>query len=273
MSLELSTLAHRRWLISFENAAAREAVAALEKRTGPLLQRLQRYGERLQSGRPLTARQRAQAERDRARLLRLYRRANADVRAAAQQRMERAIQTELRVSVRNLSAGLPEGITARAPGVDLRTLITSPTAGSPWTRRLDAQLVQTYQRVDAALAIAINRGASIPNAARLVGDAVRAVEGQQHQVTRLVRTEIQRVSNEAAQATYRENRDVVKAVRYLATLDARVCPICRPDHRKVYPLDAQGNYTGPTVPRHPNCRCFLSPVTRSIAEILAAAAA
>ena len=272
MSLTRSTLAHRRWLIGYENAAAREAVAALEQKTAPLLRRLQRYEAQLQAGRPLTARQRAQAERDRARLLRLYRSAREDVAAAAQTRLQAAAETELRVSVRNLSAGLPEGITARAPGVDLRTLLTNPTAGSPWTARLDAQMVRTYERVDAALAIAINRGASIPNAARLVSDAVGSVEGQRHQITRLVRTEIQRVSNEAAQATYRANLDVVRAVRYLSTLDARACPICRPLHRRVYEMDAAGNHGGPMIPQHPHCRCFYAPVTRSIEEILAAAA-
>ena len=270
MSLTTATLAHRRWLLRYENAAAREAVAVLEKRTAPLLRRLQRYEAQLAKGRPLTARQRAQADRDRARLLRLYRKANTDVRAAMQTRMEGAVGAELRVSVRNLSAALPEGRTARAPGVDLRTLLANPTAGRPWTARLDAQMVHTYQRVDAGLAIALDRGASIPNAVKLVGEAVGSVQGQRHNLTRLVRTEIQRVSNEAAQATYKANRDVVKAVRYLATLDARACPICRADHRKVYPLDALGDYNGPQVPRHPNCRCFLSPVTRSLSEILAA---
>lgn len=270
MSLTLSTLAHRRWLLRYENAAAREAVAALEKRTAPLLKRLQRYEAQLAANRPLTARQRAQAERDRARLRSLYRKANADVQAATQTRLQGAAEAELRVSVRNLSAGLPEGQTARAPGVDLRTLLANPTAGSPWTAILDQQMAQTYQRVDAALAIAINRGASIPRATGLVSDAVGVVDGQKHKVSRLVRTEIQRVSNEAAQATYKANRDVVRAVRYLATLDARVCSVCRPDHRKVYELDAAGNHPGPAIPRHPHCRCFYAPVTRSLAAILAA---
>lgn len=271
MSLISDTLAHRRALIAYEDTATRTIVAAYERSTAPLLKRLQQFEAKLQAGSPLSAAERRQAERDRARLLKLMRDTRRDVRSMAQTRLQGAAEAELRVSVRNLSAGLPEGITARAPGVDLRTLLTNPTAGSPWTARLDVQMVRTYERVDAALAIALNRGASIPNATALVSDAVGAVEGQKHNLSRLVRTEIQRVSNEAAQATYRANLDVVRAVRYLSTLDSRACPICRPLHRRVYEMDEQGNHDGPMIPQHPHCRCFYAPVTRSLEEILSAA--
>lgn len=269
-SLDRLTLRHRRWLISYENAATEEAVAAFEDKAGPILSRLRKMERKLSEGQPLTERQITQARRDRARLRKLMREARDDVRDTLQQRLQRAAETELRVSTRNISGALPEGLTGRASGVDLQTLILNPTAGRSWASRIDAGMMPTFQSIDSALLAAINRGASMDRAARLVSDALTASERQKFHLKRLVRTEIQRVSNEAAQASYSQNRDVIRAVRYLATLDSRVCEVCRPFHREVFPLDDSGNHEGPTIPQHPNCRCFYAPVTRSLSEILEA---
>ena len=271
MSLQGATLAHRRALLAYEQMAARAVARSAARPLAETLERLRAIDARLASGRPLTARQRAQAQRDRARLLKTVRAARTDARATLQTRLTGAVQAEQQVSVRNLTAALPEGRTARAPAIDLQTLLLNPTAGRSWTGRLDANMVQTYNRLDAALLVAVDRGASMPRATELVRLAVGEEAGLGHRLGRLVRTEIQRVSNEAAQATYAANRDVVGAVRYLSTLDARACAVCRPLHRRVYPLDELGGHAGPTIPQHPGCRCFFAPVTRSLAEILAAA--
>lgn len=271
MSLVSATLRHRRWLIAYENGAVKEAIAAYDVKVTPIITRLQRFQDRIDGGRPLTARQRAQAGRDRARLQRLIRSARDDVRDSLQTRLQDVAQIEARVSVRNLSAGLPKGTTARAPAVDLRTLTMNPTAGRTWPRRVDASMIPTFEKIDAALAISIDQGASMPRAAELVQLAIGAPDSQRKAIRRLVRTEIQRVANEAAQATYRENRDVIHSVRYLATLDG-ACDLCRPFNNDVFPLDESGLHAGPRIPQHPNCRCFYAPVTRSIAEIIAGAA-
>ena len=272
MSLVSATLRHRRWLIAYENGAVKEAIATYDQKVSPIMARLEKIQDRIDRGLPLTARQRKQAARDRARLQRLIRSARDDVRDSLQTRLEDVAGVELRVSVRNLSAGLPKGVTARAPAVDLRTLALNPTAGRSWPRRVDASMIPTFEKIDAALAISIDRGASMPRAAELVQLAIDTPYTQRKAIRRLVRTEIQRVANEAAQATYRENRDVVHSVRYLATLDSRVCSVCRPFHNDVFPMDEDGNHAGPRLPQHPNCRCFYAPVTRSIAEIIAGAA-
>lgn len=253
MSLESATLAHRRALLAYEELATRALVRAYVRPLADLLKRLAVLDEWLSSGRPLTARQRDQAARDRRKLIKLIKAARTDARGTLQTRLRGAAQTEQRVSVSTLTAGLPEGREARAPGIDLQQLLLNPTAGQPWTRRLDVSLKQTYDRIDAALLVAIDRGASMDRAAELVRLAVGADRSQRNSLRRLTRTEIQRVANQAAQATYAANRDVVRAVRYLATLDARTCPVCRPDHQKVFELAEDGSHKGPPIPRHPNC--------------------
>ena len=271
MSLESATLAHRRALIAYEEVATRAVVRAYVRPLEDLLGRLAVLDERLSSGRPLTARQRAQASRDRRKLLKLIKAARTDARGTLQTRLMGAAQAEQRVSVSTLTASLPKGREARAPAVDLQQLLLNPTAGQPWTRRLDVSLKATYDRIDAALLVAIDRGASMDRATELVRLAVGADQSQRKNLSRLTRTEIQRVSNQAAQATYAANRDVIRAVRYLATLDARVCELCGPQHRRVFELAEDGSHPGPYIPRHPNCRCFYAPVTRSFEEILGAA--
>ena len=268
MSLTSATLAHRRWLIGFENGTVRQITKAYQKRIRALLGRLEAIERQLSSGVALTPAQEAQAARDRLRLRGAYRRIRADVAATLQTQMETAAQKELSISTRNLTAGLPRGVTARAPAVDIRELILNPTQGQTWAARLDASMIPVVQNMDAALLVAIDRGASMDEAARLVAVGIDAVGKHQRAINRIVRTEIQRVSNEAAQATYRDNRDVIKSVRYLATLDDRACQLCRPLHRVTYELDEAGFHDGVKLPQHPNCRCFYAPVTFSVAEIL-----
>ena len=269
MSILSDTLAHRRWLISYENGAVRKIIALYSRRTAPIVQRLESIDKQLSAGQPLTSAQAAQAGRDRVRLRRLYERLAVDVRSTMTASLQRAAETEIKTSARILNAGLPSGITARAPAVDIQTLINRPTAGQLWIARLDGASTSTIKTIDAALAISIDRGASIDDATRLVSTALGKVGQHQRAIARIVRTEIQRVSNQAAQTTYRQNRDVIKSVRYLATLDSRVCSVCRPLHRVTYDLDVNGQHRGPEIPQHPNCRCFYAPVTFSIAEIFA----
>jgi len=268
MSLTSATLAHRRWLIGYENGAVNAITRAYQKRIRALLGRLEAIEQRIADGQPITPAMEAQAARDRLRLRSTYKRIRTDITSTLQTRLDTAVETELRVSARNISAFLPDGITARAPAVDIRQLVTNPTQGISWLARIDASLIPTIQNFDAALVVAVDRGASMDDAARLVSAGINAVGKHQRAIYRIVRTEIQRVSNEAAQATYRENRDVIRAVRYLATLDDRTCKICMPLNKVVYEMDEGGFHAGIALPQHPNCRCFYAPVTYSVSEIL-----
>ena len=79
------------------------------------------------------------------------------------------------------------------------------------------------------------------------GELTRAAN---HQVTTMVRTSVQQVSNTAAQQVYMANQDVTKEYRWLATLDSRTAPECRVLDQQTFKYG-----TGPTPPQHFNCRC------------------
>jgi SPP1 gp7 family putative phage head morphogenesis protein len=77
-----------------------------------------------------------------------------------------------------------------------------------------------------------------------------------NQVTNLVRTSVQQVSNDAAQAVYENNQDLTKKYKWVATLDSRTAPECRVLDQQIFKYGE-----GPTPPQHFGCRC------RTIAEL------
>lgn len=75
--------------------------------------------------------------------------------------------------------------------------------------------------------------------------------------TNMARTLCSGVANQAKQAFYDANRDVVIGDEWLSTLDGRTCPACGALDRKRWKPDENH----PVPPLHHQCRCVLLPVT------------
>ena len=73
----------------------------------------------------------------------------------------------------------------------------------------------------------------------------------------MVRTGTNHLSSVARMTTMRENDDIVIGYQWLATLDNRTCPICRPLDMKVFLWKDKFK---PLPPLHPNDRCTTVPV-------------
>jgi SPP1 gp7 family putative phage head morphogenesis protein len=71
-----------------------------------------------------------------------------------------------------------------------------------------------------------------------------------NQVTNLVRTTVQSVSNQAAQTVYEANQDITKKYRWIATLDSRTAPECQ-----ILDQTEHKYGEGPEPPQHFGCRC------------------
>lgn len=74
----------------------------------------------------------------------------------------------------------------------------------------------------------------------------------------LVRTTVNGVSTAARELLYTNNKDIVKGVQWVSTLDSRTSPICRSRDGKVYPVDS-----GPRPPAHFSCfpgDTFITPI-------------
>lgn len=81
-------------------------------------------------------------------------------------------------------------------------------------------------------------------------------------VESVVRTAVNHTSNTAREYTYEVNDDLVKGVRWNATLDGRTTFVCMSRDGKVYEPGK-----GPRPPAHFNCRSSTSPVLKSWREL------
>ncbi len=105
-----------------------------------------------------------------------------------------------------------------------------------------------------------------------VGDMVRRIRGSRAsgytdgvmQATRrgaesLVRTTVNHIANQAHEAVYQANADLISGEAWLATLDPDTCEECGALDGQEWPLD-EGHDTPPA---HVNCRCTIVPVLKS----------
>ena len=77
-----------------------------------------------------------------------------------------------------------------------------------------------------------------------------------------VRTAINHTANVARETTYERNSDLIKGVRFNATLDGRTTLVCASNDGKVFETGK-----GPRPPLHFNCRSSTSPVLKSWEEL------
>lgn len=96
-----------------------------------------------------------------------------------------------------------------------------------------------------------------------IADRVGAnINTSKYNAMRVARTETKRVTYSSQAAAFADQG--VDEVRYMAANnggDNRTCDLCREDHGKKFNLGEE-----PSLPRHPNCRCWYIPVTRDTFE-------
>ena len=88
------------------------------------------------------------------------------------------------------------------------------------------------------------------------------LEQTRRQAESVVRTAVNHTSNTAREYIYERNSDLIKGVRWNATLDGRTTLVCMARDGKVYDPGK-----GPRPPAHFNCRSSTSPVLKSWREL------
>ncbi len=174
-------------------------------------------------------------------------------------------------------------------GTEIVTTSTSPQTANKDLNRLRVeglsiddsikrQAGNTAQRYIDRINLGVDQGLGIDDIVRSVRgtsannfkDGVVAVS--KNDATRLVRTSINKMSNDAALRAFQENEDVIKAIEQVSTLDARTSDICKAYDSKVWdvktlePIGHSLPYRGGP-PRHWNCRSVIVPVTKSLDEL------
>ncbi len=188
------------------------------------------------------------------------------------------------VKLANIEVDIAERRLTEAIGVDLgnfrpspevlRSIVTDEAMRGKRIGEWFTQLSDQHRsRLEGAVRLGLIEGRTTP---QIIRDLRAATEITKRSATTLVRTSVNHVANRARESLYEANKDVVKGMRWSATLDGRTSEICISRDGVVTPVgDAKQSEldgeplapSGARPPAHPNCRSIMSPITRSWREL------
>ena len=159
----------------------------------------------------------------------------------------------------NFSAVSPEQIRAM--------VMTVPVGGKlleGWVK--DTFDLRITDEIQTAIMADTFQGLSTPKIIRHMENAFGMIRDD---AETLVRTYIQSVNNQAAESVYKANSDIVKRERWDATFEVSTvsgrgtCMECAALHGREFPI----NEPHVRPPKHPLCRCYMTPVTLSFRDL------
>lgn len=254
-------LRHKHFLLMAENGLVRDMVGPLREAKREITEQLANLHREVGPG-PEGAITQQTLQRMRRRIDDLLAGVRAQTAGITREGLEELARREAEIQANIMRSVLPEAVTGLmtfegATADRVRRMVETPIGGKVWSERLTEAFGQTTRQMKRELATSIALGEGMDGAARRLRGAVDKIGVRR--ATMIARTEIQRVANQSAMDLYRRNQQVVKGVSWIGTLDDRTCFIC---------MDLDGEswrigQTHPEPPAHANCRCYLTPVTRS----------
>lgn len=189
------------------------------------------------------------------------------------QAMNETVKIEIASSISILKNSVPVSINFASPGLTAtRELVRDMPFGG-------ANAMQTLEQWVTGLTTAdSNRIVSVLQAGMLQGETIPQIEQRlmmaqnmtKQNVDVIARTGINHASNTARGEVFKENSDVLQALRWTSTLDGRTSPVCRYRSGRFGPADGTVNMEGvpqphleppdATPPAHPRCRSLKIPI-------------
>lgn len=177
---------------------------------------------------------------------------------------------EAEFQVRAITSAVPIALDIVTPPLEqLAAAVTSrPFQGAilkEWAEKLEAD---AFRRLRDAIRIGFTEGQTIDQMVRRVrGTRARQYQDGILEVSRraaegIVRTAVNHVATRAREDLYAANTDLIKAVRWVSTLDGHTTEICIARDGKVFDVNK-----GPRPPAHWKCRSTTAPVLRSWQEL------
>ena len=209
---------HQVFLLRYGGATANQVTAILDEATTDLAKRIKGKLARLQPGV-----KRLQA------ILTDVRAQRRDVRRA----MVVATRGDL-VKLADIEVNIAERRLTEAIGVDLgnfrpspevlRSIVTDEAMRGKRIGEWFTQLSDQHRsRLEGAVRLGLIEGRTTP---QIIRDLRAATEITKRSATTLVRTSVNHVANRARESLYEANKDVVKGMRWSATLDGKTSEIC-----------------------------------------------
>jgi len=162
-------------------------------------------------------------------------------------------QYEAGFEQRSLQAGVDLEFNSPSPEQVAAAVATQPlTMRGPDGGQLLEPLIRTWsdgvkQRVTSSVRSGYAQGLTTPQV--LTGLRREGFALVDRNMKTVVRTGLQHAANQARQATWQANQDIVRGVRWTSTLDRRTSTICQSLDGQVFGINE-----GPRPPAHPNCR-------------------
>ena len=147
------------------------------------------------------------------------------------------------------------GIKSSVSEVDdkkIRKVLNNSWSGKNYSQRIWKNTDKLAKLIKNEITDGFHRGVSINKMAKLVQQRMNVGK---HEATRLVRTEMNYVQNQAALDSIKDAE--MKYYIFLATLDKKTSTVCRVHDRKVYPVDGATPGTN-MPPLHPHCRSTIA---------------
>lgn len=252
-----ASIRHAIFLETFKGGEAKRLVALYKQLDGDLVAQLARRDPSSAKGRYRTVRLQLLLE-DVKDILHAF---GGKLRAETLATLEELGDIEADFGVKAISAALPISVeVVRPSSAQVRAaMIARPFQGSllkEYYASLEA-LAQT--RFRAAIRMGVIQGETIDQ----IGQRLRNATAFSRRGAEMVaRTAISHVSAVARQMTYADNADILKGLRWVATLDGRTSAVCRARDGEVYPLGSEG-----LIPAHWGCRSSFSPILKSWREM------
>lgn len=175
----------------------------------------------------------------------------------------------VRQTVKALNTKLPADISASLPPESMvksivsDALVTGTTISEWWSK----QATDVTFRYSAAVRQGLIVGETNQ---QIVKRVVQVMDIARRNAVGLVQTSVATVANNARQATFESNEDLIKGYRWISALDANVCELCIARADKEWTFKSEPiNHGIPfsTPPIHFNDRCILTAVTKTFAEL------
>lgn len=147
------------------------------------------------------------------------------------------------------------GIKSSVSEVDdkkIRKVLNNSWSGKNYSQRIWKNTDKLSKLIKNEITDGFHRGVSINKMAKLVQQRMNVGK---YEATRLVRTEMNYVQNQAALDSIKDAD--MKYYIFLATLDKKTSTVCRAHDRKVYPVDGATPGTN-MPPLHPHCRSTIA---------------
>lgn len=168
---------------------------------------------------------------------------------------------------------------ARALGVNLELVLPDPRAVARIIERtsfVGLTLDQWYDGLSRStqkgVMVAVNRGIVEGESTDQIIRRIRGTRAlgftdgvwqtTRNQASTIVRSTINHVSNQSRLEFFKENDDILKGLKWIATLDSRTSLTCASLDGKIFPIDK-----GPRPPAHPNCRSTMTAVLKDADEL------